>query len=221
MYTDFQFDPIISILIPDHMRKNCWPNLMLFTLATILGIGSAWYVMRYAQFTTNAQQISGWKTLSTPISHPSETEIISPRILYSRAITAVRGLLALSSEETIYFVRYTDKNGVELKANCTYQINGATLPARWWSLTAYANDFFLFDAPNHIFSIDQSRAALDELGQFTASIGPTPLKDTYWIPTIGKESVVLTLRLYQPENDLIHHLNDLKPPEITPVGVCS
>jgi hypothetical protein len=46
--------------------------------------------------------------------------------------------------------------------------------ARWWSITAYANDFFLFPDPQHRYSLNGSTARLDAQGRFELHSGPTP-----------------------------------------------
>jgi hypothetical protein len=197
-----------------------WLLKILFVLcAAICGIGSSIYIVRYANIGTGSIDINGWKTL-TPFQKNSSGQGQNNSRLYSRAITAVRGLLALDPKEAIYLVKYSDDDGHLLRPNCTYSVSGKDFPARWWSLTAYAGDYYLFDAPNQHYSIDESKVSYDAQQEFHITLGPKETKEHFWIPTLGKDPYLLTLRLYNVSEEFLNNPQILKTPKIHLKGNC-
>jgi hypothetical protein len=193
-------------------------KLLFVVLAAISGTALTIYIVRYANVNQGAVDLQGWKTMTSISSKPVHEGPIHK--LYRRAIVAVRGLLALSPKEAIYLIKDTDDNGQKLMANCTYTLTGGDFPARWWSITAYAHDYFLFEAPNNNYSIDKSRAQLDTHHTFRVTLSPKP-SDGFWIPTTGHEPYLLTLRLYNVEDAFLNNPAILQPPKIRREGECS
>jgi len=96
---------------------------------------------------------------------------------YLRAQIAVHGLLAPSTEQTVYYSALSDGDSAALDGNCIYHLEGRDLPTRWWSITAYGADDFLIpnDAGRHSVSMN--------------SVVPGGFD--------------LTVRLYNPQADII------------------
>jgi hypothetical protein len=115
---------------------------------------------------------------------------------YTRASTAVHGLLALNREETLYYTATRDGDGRPLDGGCRYAITGRDPDTRWWSITAYGNDDFLVANPANRYSVAMTTIARAKDGGFSVQVGG--LGDgANWIPTVsGRFS--LTLRLYNP-----------------------
>jgi hypothetical protein len=141
--------------------------------------------------------------------------------LYTRATIAVNALLALGRDETMYFVATRDDAGQTLRAQCNYRITGVPPQARWWSITAYAQDLFLFDAPNGHYSLNGTTAVLDAAGRFSLSTGPVEQTGTFWLPTPGPGALILTLRLYNPAPSLQAAPQSLVAPAIQQLGSCT
>lgn len=143
---------------------------------------------------------------------------------YTRARVAIGGLLALNRDETMYYVAATDTKGRPLRARCAYRIEGVAPGARWWSLTAYADDFFLFPDPHHRYSLNGRNPRVDAAGHFvlhTGSHPPAAERDALaWLPTPGDQGLLLTLRVYQPAAALAAAPTSLDPPVITRMGDC-
>jgi hypothetical protein len=122
--------------------------------------------------------------------------------LYTRAVIAVGALLALNRDETMYYVATTDSAGQVLRSRCRYRISGAAPAARWWSVTAYAEDRFLFPNAERRYSINGGSAPLDARGHFSFETGPTAPAGAApaapWLPTPGDRGLSFTLRLYNP-----------------------
>ena len=181
--------------------------------ALLLGLGSAWWVLKKATWMNRAVSVGAWST---------SLEAGSARAnLYTRAVVAMNGLLALGSQETMYFVARADDTGLPLRASCSYRISGVAPAARWWSITAYADDMFLFDAPNQHYSLNATTAALDAQGRFMLATGQQETPGLFWLPTLGDRGLVLTLRLYNPDITVQKAPASLQVPSITPLGNCA
>ena len=109
------------------------------TAALLLGIGSAWWAVKKMPSGRESIRVGAWQANTRAGSTDAD--------MYTRAGIAVNALLALGRAETMYFVAITDDAGNPLRSRCAYRISGAPPKARWWSITAYADDMFLFDAP--------------------------------------------------------------------------
>lgn len=185
----------------------------LYLGAVAIGLGSAWWVLKKAPWLNQSLQVGAWKTNLRAGSQDAD--------LYTRASVAVNALLALGRDETMYFVANTDDSGKPLRSHCSYRISGTPPKARWWSITAYADDMFLFDAPNKHYSLNGTTAQLDADGRFATVLGPTPPPGSvHWLPTVGQRGTVLTLRLYNPAPELQASPASLAAPHIARVGDC-
>jgi hypothetical protein len=188
-------------------------GLALYLSAVAVGLGSAWWMLKKAPWISTTINVGAWKANLRAGSPDAD--------MYTRGSIALNALLALGRDETMYFIATHDNSGNALRAHCSYQVSGAPPQARWWSITAYADDLFLFDAPNKHYSLNGSTAVLNSQGQFSFTLGPTAPASEFWVPTPGKGGVLLTLRLYNPEPSLQAAPASLLPPSIAAVGVCA
>lgn len=188
-------------------------GVALYFSAVAVGLGSAWWVLKKAPWMSTTVSVGAWKANMRAGSPDAD--------MYTRASIALNALLALGRDETMYFIAAQDSDGKPLRSQCTYLIEGTPPQARWWSITAYADDLFLFDAPNRHYSLNGSTAVLNAQGQFVMTTGPAPQGDTFWLPTPGNRGVLLTLRLYNPEPGLQAAPASLVPPTIRSVGACA
>lgn len=185
----------------------------LYLGAVALGLGSAWWVLKKAPWLNPSVEVGAWR---------ANLQAGSPDAgMYTRAGIALNALLALGRDETMYFVATRDDAGHALRAQCNYRITGVPPQARWWSITAYAQDLFLFDAPNGHYSLNGSTAALDAAGKFALGTGPSEQAGVYWLPTPGSGALVLTLRLYNPAPTLQAAPQSLVAPAVQKVGSCA
>jgi hypothetical protein len=185
----------------------------LYVSAVALGVGSAFWVLKKAPWMNPSVLVGAWKSYLRAGSPDAD--------LYTRASVAVNGLLALGREETMYFIATADDAGHALRSNCSYRVEGNPPQSRWWSVTAYADDMFLFDAPNRQYSLNATTAKLDAHGRFSLTTGPQIQAGTYWLPTSGQRGLILTLRLYNPAPELQASPASLSPPSIQLVGGCA
>jgi len=197
---------------PTAERPRWYGVLALYGLAIALGAGSAWLVVR-SQLDRGGVSAGAWRTSTLAGSTHAD--------LYTRAVVAVGALLALNREETVYYVATTDSDGRPLRSRCRYRISGPAPDARWWSITAYAEDRFLFDAPGRRYSVNGRNMALDAQGRFSFETGPTPaVGATPWLPTPGDRGLSFTLRLYNPAPELVANPASLAAPRIERLGAC-
>lgn len=186
----------------------------LYLAAIVLGAGSAaWTLARVSAF----GEASGPWRASTLAGSPDAD-------VYTRARVALGGLLALAREETLYYVAATDSAGAPLHSRCAYRISGTPPRARWWSITAYADDMFLFANDERRYSLNGANAVLDAQGRFALVTGATPpsggAAGAPWLPTPGDRGLVLALRLYNPDATLARAPQALAPPRIEAIGAC-
>jgi hypothetical protein len=133
----------------------------------------------------------------------------------TRAIVALRGLLALPASEARYFTARVDSAGSPLIGNCHYTVSGGfpqrpfgqNFPARWVSITVYDEAGWLI--PN-----EQNRHSLGSWfmggpNGWTFALGPTGPTDgsageqsERWIPTGTSGPIELTLRAYLPSDEI-------------------
>jgi len=118
---------------------------------------------------------------------------------YLRAIIARVGLLALNKSETVYFNRTTDEKGQPLREDCDYQLNGGALPARWWSITIYADDEYLPVNGQDAASVDVTRIAKDDSGKWQVRVSAERKEAVNWLSSKNARAPRLSIRLYNPE----------------------
>jgi len=185
----------------------------LYLGAVAVGLGSAWWVLKKASWLNPSVEVGAWRANMHAGSQDAD--------IYTRATIAVNALLALGRDETMYFVATRDDAGHTLRAQCNYRITGVPPQARWWSITAYAQDLFLFDAPNGHYSLNGTTAVLDAAGRFSLSTGPVEQTGTFWLPTPGAGALILTLRLYNPAPSLQAAPQSLVAPAVQQLGSCT
>ena len=203
----------MSVYPSPSRRKRLAAALVLYLGAVALGLGSAWWELRHATWSGNLVKVGPWT--SSTLAGSTDAD------MYTRARVALEGLLALGRDETMYYVARHDDAGRPLRSDCSYRVEGLPPQARWWSITAYADDLFLFDAPNHHYSLNSGTARLDASGRFALMTGPKAIEGLHWLLTPGQRGLVLTLRLYNPAPVLQTAPARLQPPSIKAIGACA
>ncbi len=185
----------------------------LYLLAIVLGVGSAWLWL--TRVGISGVDSGAWRVNLLAGSRDADA--------YTRARIALGAVLALDRSETLYYTTDHDDTGALLRAECRYRIEGPPPAARWWSLTAYAADHFLFPNDSKRYSVNRETVTLDAAGRFGATIGPTSdtsRNDRSWIPTSGQGGMRLTLRLYGADESVQRAPESVVTPSIRLVGVC-
>ena len=177
-------------------------------VASVLAIGSAWLLVLHGP-SAGGVAVGPWRMSSVAGSVDAD--------IYTRARVAITGLFALNPGETIYFEASTDDAGRKLRADCTYRIDGSALPARWWSVTAYADDMFLIRNPSKRFSFNMGNVGLAD-GQFRIIAAAAPQPGN-WLPT-GTGGFRLMVRLYNPDSSAVTQPKQIVLPSIHAEGTC-
>ena len=141
----------------------------------------------------------------------------------TRAVIALRGLLALPASEAVYFNAAVDSDGRPLKGSCNYRVTGGALPTRWWTLTAYDADGYLIPNRDHLYSVGSAAMSPLEKGNWTVSIGPKPpaTDASRWVATEEDAPFELTLRAYHPKPALLADRAHIALPKIVREGCAS
>jgi hypothetical protein len=132
--------------------------------------------------------------------------------LYLRARIAVHGLLALSREETVYYIALRDSDGADLVGACSYRLEGRDPPTRWWSITAYGADDFLIPNDANLYSVSKNTVAHNADGSFAVTLSRAKA-DGNWIP-VAPGRFNLTIRLYNPDHEVIADAGHVPLPTI-------
>ena len=115
---------------------------------------------------------------------------------YTRAVVALRGLLALPAREARYYTATTDSAGAPLDGTCRYRVSGGAIPARWWSLTLYDTAGYLVASQAGRFSV--ASAAIADPARWSIAVAPAE-QAAPWLPTGRIARFDLTLRTYLPD----------------------
>jgi hypothetical protein len=190
----------------------------LYVGAIALGAGSAWVLLRSVSGpAAGGVAVGPWRTSLLTGSPDAD--------LYTRARVALGALLALNRGETMYYLAHVDSDGRALRSACRYRVSGPAPAARWWSVTAYADDHFLFDNPQRRYSLNSRHAVLDPQGRFALVSGPDDAGQAGdgapWLPTPGDRGLVFALRLYNPQPVLASSPGSLAAPRIERLGECA
>lgn len=132
----------------------------------------------------------------------------------TRAVVALRGLLALPAREARYYNAAVDDAGKPLDGKCTYRVSGGTLPVTWWSLTMYDRAGYLVPNAANIFSIGSGAIPVSEQGDWSVIVSPVQAPG-HWLPTEGKGDFELTLRAYLPADGGTGNFTQAQLPTIT------
>jgi len=150
-------------------------------VAVILGLGSAYYVARYAVQGEAIVTNGSWMTNLATGGADAD--------MYTRAFVALTGLLALNKNETIYYNATEDSEGNAFDGRCTYRIEGRDPDARWWSMTVYGRDHYLIDNPAKRFSVSQTSIVREPGGSFVVRLS-TVEETGNWIATSPDGSTI-------------------------------
>ena len=159
--------------------------LLTIVLGGAIGILAAVQTVRAGAFASDVT-IGPWQT-----GRDFGSTDASPR---TRAVVALRGLLALPAHEARYYTAATDDAGQPLDGRCRYRVTGGKLPGQWWSLTLYDRQGYL--AGPGPYSIE-SAAVREPVWRIEVAPNREP---GHWLPTGGLDRFDLTLRLYLPND---------------------
>jgi hypothetical protein len=166
-----------------------WARFLICTAAGVaLGIGAAVWNVRAGAW-GSAARIGPWTTGTDYGTAEAGA--------YTRAVVALRGLLALPRREARYYNAAVDDAGRPLDGRCRYRVSGGPTGGQWWSLTLYDRDGYLVANRPGIHSVPSTALPPSELRAWSVAVAPAP-QPGRWLPTGGLERFELTLRVYLP-----------------------
>ena len=167
-----------------------WARILVCTLAgTLIGAGAAVWNVRAGAW-GSAARIGPWTTGTDYGAAEAGA--------YTRAVVALRGLLALPRREARYYNAALDDAGRPLDGRCRYRVSGGEVGGLWWSLTLYDRDGYLVANRAGTYSVPSTALAPAELPAWSVAVAPLP-QPGRWLPTGGLDRFELTLRVYLPE----------------------
>ena len=183
-------------------------------VASVLALLSVWWMLLHRP--RQAGIVNGpWRTSTTVGSTSAD--------MSTRASVAITGLFALSAAEAIYFSASSDGTGHPLRARCSYLIEGKPVAARWWSITAYADDNFLIPNAANRFSYNMGNLAGGDGGGTDGAFRITAAQTEQpgnWLPTGSGTGFTLLFRLYNPAPETLANLRTITLPSIKQIGEC-
>lgn len=170
--------------------------LLFAMLALILGLGTAWHMIR--QGTQFTKALNGpwesWYLAGNPQADP-----------YTRAHFVHVGTLPITTTNARYFTARRDNNDEKLKADCTYLIEGENIRALWWSLAVYDQKGRVFSNKAQRYAYSNRNIFLERNNDFKITLAHN-VQTGNWLPLNGDSAFILVLRVYQPEQPF--ELND-------------
>ncbi|MBV8237494.1 MAG: DUF1214 domain-containing protein [Sphingomonas sp.] len=163
--------------------------LVLGVVGVVAGLGSAIYTVRAGALGSNVQ-IGPWTT--------GMDFGTADQSMRTRAVVALRGLLALPAREARYYTASVDDAGRPLNGRCSYRITGGQLPGRWWSLTLYDSAGYLTGGGP--YSVESAAIPAENQARWTVLVSPVR-QQGLWLPTAGLKHFDLTLRTYLPPDE--------------------
>lgn len=173
-----------------------------------IGIGGALWSLRAGEAFAN-ERIGPW---GTGRDYGSASAGV-----YTRAIVALYGLLALPRSEARYYTATTDDEGSPLDGRCRYRVAGGSLPAKWWSLTVYDAAGYLIANRDDIYSLGSLALPTAEQAGWVAQVAPVR-QPGHWLPTGGQRRFALTLRTYLPGDGGRGNLSRAQLPHVVREG---
>ena len=186
-----------------------WQRLAICGIAgLVIGAGGAVLSVRAGAFGAQ-NSIGPWVT-----GRDFGTEQASR---YTRAVVALRGLLALPATEARYYTAATDDGGAPLDGKCRYTVTGGALPAKWWSLTLYDRAGYLVPNDAGIYSVGSAGLPAAEASKWQVVIAPEA-QPGHWLPTGQIARFELTLRAYLPADRGAGDFTTAQLPRIAKAG---
>jgi hypothetical protein len=185
--------------------------LTLATLAIAIGGGAAsvWYALQ-AQEGIGAVTIGNWTaypSMGAPDADP-----------YSKARAAREGVLALGRAEGLAFFSNRDSSGNTLSRKCSYLVEGATPPARFWTFYAADRSLAVLSGGRRRKPAANSLTLLRNAdNSFAMTVGPDAAPGN-WLSVSGVGPMVFVLTFYDTPVSGSTGIADIELPQVLRTG---
>jgi len=144
------------------------------------------------------------------------------RSIYTRAAVAAAGTFASKKPEQAYYQTEIDIEDQPLNGNCLYRLSGEDIESRWWSVTAYANDGFLIENTEKLYSYNSETINYNANGGFEIYfLGDndfiSDVSNENWLRVNQDENFNVSLRIYYPGEEFFSNLKRVNLPIVEKV----
>ena len=144
------------------------------------------------------------------------------RSIYTRAAVAAAGTFASKKPEQAYYQTEIDIEDQPLNGNCLYKLSGEDIESRWWSITAYANDGFLIENTEKLYSYNSETINYNANGGFEIYfLGDndfiSDVSNENWLRVNQDENFNVSLRIYYPGEEFFSNLRRVNLPIVEKV----
>ena len=144
------------------------------------------------------------------------------RSIYTRAAVAAAGTFASKKPEQAYYQTEIDIEDQPLNGNCLYRLSGEDIESRWWSITAYANDGFLIENTEKLYSYNSETINYNANGGFEIYfLGDndfiSDVSNENWLRVNQDENFNISLRIYYPGEEFFSNLRRVNLPIVEKV----
>ena len=144
------------------------------------------------------------------------------RSIYTRAAVAAAGTFASKKPEQAYYQTEIDIEDQPLNGNCLYRLSGEDIESRWWSITAYANDGFLIENTEKLYSYNSETINYNANGGFEIYfLGDndfiSDVSNENWLRVNQDENFNVSLRIYYPGEEFFSNLRRVNLPIVEKV----
>jgi hypothetical protein len=131
----------------------------------------------------------------------------------TRARIAIHAILAMHRQETIYFFARQDDQGNPLDPEGDWEIAGHGFACRWWSFTLYNENDGLIESISRRYSVHSDNVVFAPDGSYRIVISRAN-PGTNWLASGNARRLTLTLRLYNPSQELLDDVRRVALPSI-------
>lgn len=160
--------------------------LLALAVGALTGLGLTWLASARSNG-FGAVQLGAWSVW--PRSGTSDADP------YARASFARSGELPLERADGLLFEAAAADNGSALDGRCEILIKGRLANARFWTLTVYDDRGRLIDNPAERYNFTSTEIVWKQDATFEVTAAPRA-RSGNWLPTGGRDRIVLVLRLY-------------------------
>ena len=144
------------------------------------------------------------------------------RSIYTRAAVAAAVTFASKKPEQAYYQTEIDIEDQPLNGNCLYRLSGEDIESRWWSITAYANDGFLIENTEKLYSYNSETINYNANGGFEIYfLGDndfiSDVSNENWLRVNQDENFNVSLRIYYPGEEFFSNLRRVNLPIVEKV----
>lgn len=166
-------------------------TLLVLTIAVVIGLGSAWYMIDEGSALTTGSigPWSVWHSAGNPEADP-----------YTKAHIARSGRLPITSTSATYYFADADGDGHKLVSGCDYLLEGSAFNAAWWSLTLYDETGRLVANKARRHSFAGRELTIHRNGRYRLHLA-SHVKPGDWLPSGENKKLMLVIRVYGARGD--------------------